>query len=262
MHGRLSPEHAATIAAEGWSKDDVKRAIYEAARIPMSRYSQANIERRLWRFLAKRYRDRPLHTPVSMTQRWEDIRLAVPCWPAQCEASSWDAASCQCSTKAAPSAAPAAAAAATIPARVLRGGQELAVDLPDPKPRQRAGDVRSLKARPVLPLSPFLLGAVVFLISVCVIGTHGVLSGTATMDFGGRKGAATAVGMIDGFVYLGTALQSVSLGVLTTKSWGYWPPFLIPFGFIGFLLCLRIWNAKPKAASKPPAAEPSDAKAA
>ncbi|MBI3186201.1 MAG: MFS transporter, partial [Myxococcales bacterium] len=27
---------------------------------------------------------------------------------------------------------------------------------------------------------------------------------------------------------------------------GYWPWFLAPFSLIGFLLCLRIWNAKPK----------------
>jgi OPA family glycerol-3-phosphate transporter-like MFS transporter len=80
-----------------------------------------------------------------------------------------------------------------------------------------------------------------------VIGTHGVLSGTATMDFGGRKGAGTAVGVIDGFVYLGTSVQSVSLGYLTSKDWSYWPWFLLPFGIIGLLLSLKIWNAKPGA---------------
>lgn len=90
-----------------------------------------------------------------------------------------------------------------------------------------------------------VLGIIVFIISVCVIGTHGLLSGTATMDFGGSKGAATAVGMIDGFVYLGTGLQSFVLGYLTTKDWHYWPLFLIPFAIIGFLLSTRIWNATP-----------------
>ena len=72
-----------------------------------------------------------------------------------------------------------------------------------------------------------------------------MLSGTATMDFGGKRGTATAVGMIDGFVYLGTAVQSFSLGYLTSKSWAYWPWFLLPFAIAGFLLCLRIWNARP-----------------
>lgn len=98
---------------------------------------------------------------------------------------------------------------------------------------------------------PVALGALVFVLSVCVIGTHGLLSGTATMDFGGRKAAATAVGAIDGFVYLGTALQSVSLGYLTASDWRLWPPFLVPFAVVGFVLCRRIWHASPQAAKKP-----------
>jgi len=81
--------------------------------------------------------------------------------------------------------------------------------------------------------------------SICVIGTHGLLSGTATMDFGGRKGAATAVGMIDGFVYLGTGLQSFALDYLTTLNWALWPVFLFPFGLVGFVLLRRIWYAIP-----------------
>jgi len=91
----------------------------------------------------------------------------------------------------------------------------------------------------------WMLAVLIFIMSISVIGTHGLLSGTATMDFGGRKGAATAVGIIDGFVYLGTAVQSFSLGFLTSRNWSYWPIFLVPFGIIGFLLLLKIWNAKP-----------------
>ena len=91
-----------------------------------------------------------------------------------------------------------------------------------------------------------VLGFLAFLLSLCVIGAHGLLSGTATMDFGGRRGAATAVGVIDGFVYLGTFVQAMSLGYLTSKSWTYWPLFLIPFSLIGLYLLTRIWHAKPK----------------
>lgn len=91
----------------------------------------------------------------------------------------------------------------------------------------------------------WVLAALIFIMSICVIGTHGMLSGTATMDFGGRKGAGTAVGVIDGFVYLGTGVQSFALGILTTKNWDYWPMFLMPFSIIGFLLLLRIWHAMP-----------------
>ena len=55
------------------------------------------------------------------------------------------------------------------------------------------------------------------------------------------------MGIIDGFVYLGTAIQSISLGFITARNWVYWPLFLIPFSVIGFVLLTRIWNAKPAA---------------
>src|SRR5690606_20756855 len=179
---------------------------------------------------------------------WDDIRKAAACYEPTCTGGSrWDASKCVCSTSKTLAASSASTpSSGTIPLVVQRDGQRLKIDLEDPLPAQEAGEKRLLKARPVLPLSPWILGLLVFVISLCVIGTHGLLSGTATMDFGGRKGAATAVGVIDGFVYLGTAIQSVSLGYLTTKDWAYWPWFLLPFAIIGFVLCLRIWNAKPK----------------
>jgi hypothetical protein len=173
---------------------------------------------------------------------WADVTKAVACWPAACECSGWDQNECKCSAKVPQTADP---AKKTIPATVERDGQKVELELIDPKAKMRAGDKRLLAERPVVPLSPYWMGAIVFLISLCVIGTHGVLSGTATMDFGGRKAAATAVGMIDGFVYLGTALQSISLGFITSTNWAWWPPFLLPFAIAGFLLCLKIWNAKP-----------------
>lgn len=97
--------------------------------------------------------------------------------------------------------------------------------------------------------TPHLLGGLVFVISIMVIGTHGMLSGTATMDFGGRKAAATAVGLIDGLVYLGTGIQSLSLGYITSTNWHYWPVFLVPFAAAGVLLTFRIWHAIPKGRS-------------
>jgi sugar phosphate permease len=187
---------------------------------------------------------------VDGIEGWADVRRAVSCWEPVCRDSRWNPETCTCSTDDDLAERPAVEEGRPIPARVRRSGEAVELELRDPGPVQRAaeraGDYRSLAARPVLPISPWVLGVIVFLISLCVIGTHGLLSGTATMDFGGRKGAATAVGVIDGFVYLGTALQSVSLGYLTTEDWAYWPWFLLPFAVIGFLLALRIWNAKPK----------------
>lgn len=96
--------------------------------------------------------------------------------------------------------------------------------------------------------SNVVLGVWSMLISLCVIGVHGLLSGTATMDFGGRKGAATAVGVIDGFVYLGTGVQSLAIGhIVKDGNWTYWPVFLVPFALIGTLLAIKIWHAFPGA---------------
>jgi len=97
----------------------------------------------------------------------------------------------------------------------------------------------------VMNLNPIYLAIMVIAISFSVIGTHGMLSGTATMDFGGRKGAATAVGLIDGAVYLGTGIQALALGYLTEISWTLWPIFLVPFSILGLLFAKSIWHAFP-----------------
>jgi OPA family glycerol-3-phosphate transporter-like MFS transporter len=82
------------------------------------------------------------------------------------------------------------------------------------------------------------------------VGVHGMLSGTASADFGGRKNTGVAVGIIDGFVYLGTGLQSLIVGGLvphgkaTADAWSYWPTAMIPVSLIGLALCTRLWNAR------------------
>jgi OPA family glycerol-3-phosphate transporter-like MFS transporter len=87
-------------------------------------------------------------------------------------------------------------------------------------------------------------------ITLSVIGVHSIMSGTAAADFGGRKATATASGIVDGCVYLGSGLQSISLGYLTSKSWNYWPMFLLPFAAIGTMFALRIWHDLPEATKR------------
>lgn len=180
----------------------------------------------------------------KVVENWSEVARAIQCHVPICEDSAWDAKACKCSTKVRAVSVASPARETVISLELLRDGNKRQIELKDPKSKQRAGDKRKLKMSPELPLSPWLLGAIIFIMSLCVIGTHGLLSGTATMDFGGRKGAATAVGVIDGFVYLGTAVQSIALGTLTGMSWSYWPIFLVPFAIIGFALLLKIWNAK------------------
>ena len=99
------------------------------------------------------------------------------------------------------------------------------------------------------------MGAIAIVMSLAVIGVHGMLSGTASMDFGGRKNAGVAVGIIDGFVYLGTGLMSLvysfslptsAADKVVAENWISWPVAMVPFALIGFFLATRIWNAKPK----------------
>lgn len=105
-------------------------------------------------------------------------------------------------------------------------------------------------------LESSLLGWLVVAMSMCVIGVHGMLSGTASMDFGGKRNAGTAVGLIDGFVYLGVAAQSKILGGILPQgtdaaergNWSNWPLAMLPIAIVGLVLAARIWNAKPKAA--------------
>jgi len=76
---------------------------------------------------------------------------------------------------------------------------------------------------------------------------HSMLSGTASMDFGGQRAAATATGMFDGMQYLGGAAVGVGVGwLLDNFGWGAWSPSMIGFAAAGAILMLFLWNAKPK----------------
>jgi len=105
-----------------------------------------------------------------------------------------------------------------------------------------------------LEANRWFLGASAILISMSVIGVHGILSGTSTADFGGAKNTGAAVGVVDGLVYLGTAVQSFAAGLMTPSgdaakdpsNWLGWPLFLVPFALLGLLLSTRIWGALPR----------------
>lgn len=114
-----------------------------------------------------------------------------------------------------------------------------------------------------------IVGWLVVFMSMAVIGVHGMLSGTASMDFGGRKNVGVAVGIIDGFVYAGTAFMSILYSFIlpddsnpevaaNPDNWSLWPLSMIPIAVIGLLLATRVWNAKPKGKAQPKVEEPSE----
>ncbi|HUL51975.1 MAG TPA: MFS transporter [Opitutaceae bacterium] len=101
-----------------------------------------------------------------------------------------------------------------------------------------------------LRTSPFLVGLAGVCIVMAAVGITSLMAGTAATDLGGRKATATCSGIVDGSAYLGSALQSVSLGYLTGLSWLWWPIFLMPFAALGIVIAVKIWTALPPATRK------------
>ncbi len=96
------------------------------------------------------------------------------------------------------------------------------------------------------PSLELIIGAFV-LNSFAISMVHSMLSGTASMDFGGKKAAASATGMFDGMQYIGGAAVGIGMGwMLERFGWGVWGPSMIGFSFIGLVLMLKLWNAVPK----------------
>jgi OPA family glycerol-3-phosphate transporter-like MFS transporter len=104
---------------------------------------------------------------------------------------------------------------------------------------------------------PLAVSWIIAVMAMAIIGVHGMLSGTASADFGGRLNTGVAVGLIDGFVYLGTAIQDQvyggALSLLPEKgtpaaklvaSWQAWPVAMVPVAALGLALSVRIWNAR------------------
>ncbi|MBX3021497.1 MAG: MFS transporter [Bdellovibrionales bacterium] len=98
--------------------------------------------------------------------------------------------------------------------------------------------------------APAVVALCALVMTAAVICVHSLMSGTAAADFGGRKATATASGIVDGFVYLGSGLQSLCLGFLISESWYFWPLFMAPFAVVGLILAIRIWNDLPAATKR------------
>ncbi|MBI2015148.1 MAG: hypothetical protein HYS77_06390 [Candidatus Rokubacteria bacterium] len=72
----LGPEHAQTFAASGWSKADLKRALWEGARVRLDRFGAENLAR----FAVidpARFKDRPPDAEVAPCARPDDVMVVV-----------------------------------------------------------------------------------------------------------------------------------------------------------------------------------------
>ena len=132
----------------------------------------------------------------------------------------------------------------------------------------------------VMTGSPGGVGWIVAFMSMAIIGVHGMLTATASADFAGKANTGTAVGIIDGFVYLGSTAQSFLYGATLpaakvrdasgclvpnpeaaiVDNWTVWPLAMLPIAVVGLLLSFKIWNAKPKSGGGGlPTAQPAPA---
>lgn len=104
-----------------------------------------------------------------------------------------------------------------------------------------------------------ILSVVVVIMMLAIIGVHGMLSGAASMDFGGKQNVGIVVGIIDGLVYLGQGFQYATLGHLVPEgdaateagNWSAWPLGLLIMSVVGLGLASLIWNAKPQSKGAP-----------
>ena len=107
--------------------------------------------------------------------------------------------------------------------------------------------ILSLVMAATLRSNPVIVGASGVAIVMCSVGITSLMSGTAATDFGGRKATATCAGIVDGFAYLGSSIQSFSIGYIATRNWQWWPLFLTPFAVIGLVIAVKIWLELPPA---------------
>ena len=87
-------------------------------------------------------------------------------------------------------------------------------------------------------LAMVLVGATGFFL----LGSYSFVGGVVALDFGGKKTAGTAAGLLDGTGYLGATLAGVGVANLLVHS-GWKQTFLVMAGcaVVGIILCLFLW---------------------
>jgi OPA family glycerol-3-phosphate transporter-like MFS transporter len=95
---------------------------------------------------------------------------------------------------------------------------------------------------------PYLAASILIVLSFFVNGAHGMIGGAASMDFGGKKAAATAAGLFDGMQYVAASTIGYGMGALLDSKYGWsgWTFAVVPFALVGVVLGLSLWNAVPK----------------
>jgi OPA family sugar phosphate sensor protein UhpC-like MFS transporter len=105
-----------------------------------------------------------------------------------------------------------------------------------------------------LPATGWMLGGCLFLIGFLTYAPDSLISGTAAVDFGTKRGASTASGLVNGAGSVGAILGGTLPGLVQAR-WGWQGVFsvLATAILVAALLLLPKWNALPaEAKSSPP----------
>jgi OPA family sugar phosphate sensor protein UhpC-like MFS transporter len=97
-----------------------------------------------------------------------------------------------------------------------------------------------------LPPTRWALGASLFLLGFLAYAPDAMIAGVAVVDFGAKKGASTATGLVNGLGSIGAMVGGVIPGLLQ-EGWG-WQRVFTCLGvavFVAGLLLLPKWNAVP-----------------
>lgn len=78
----------------------------------------------------------------------------------------------------------------------------------------------------------------IVLVALCLLGPYSLLAGAIALDFGGRRGSATAAGLIDSAGYVGAVFSGYAIGALTDR--GGWPVVFLLLAVICFAAVVAI----------------------
>jgi MFS transporter, OPA family, glycerol-3-phosphate transporter len=97
-----------------------------------------------------------------------------------------------------------------------------------------------------LPATGLMLGTCLFLLGILTFAPDSLVSGTAAIDFGTKKGASTASGLINGCGSIGAIVGGAIPGLLHERlGWSGLFQILAVSTFIAGCLLLPKWNARP-----------------
>jgi len=97
-----------------------------------------------------------------------------------------------------------------------------------------------------LPATRWVLGGSLFLLGFLAYAPDAMVAGVAVVDFGAKKGASTATGLVNGMGSIGAMLGGVIPGLME-EQWGWQNVFtgLAVAAVVAALLLLPKWNAVP-----------------